>query len=63
MVERHPTGQVLQRLDERVAIVLMVGEHPSGAGLLVHRLLVVEPHVVAVQHVVAHLLEERAAAE
>ena len=63
IVEGNPARQVLEGFDEGIAIVLMVGEDPAGAGLLVHRLLVVQSHIVTVEHVVANLLEERAGAE
>ena len=40
-----PTRQVLLRFDEVVAVVLMPREAPGFLGLLVHGLVVVEPHV------------------
>ena len=43
--QRDPARQVLLRLDERVAVVLVPGERRLGARLLVHRLVPVEAHV------------------
>ena len=63
IVERNPARQVLQRFDEGLADVLTVGVDPIGTGPLVYRLIVVQPHIVAVEHVVTDFLQERAGAE
>ena len=45
--ERQPHGEVLLRLDVRVAVVLVPRDPPRLLGLLVHGLVPVEPHVGA----------------
>ena len=59
--QRHPAGQVLLRIDEGVAVVLVPGEL-LWARLLVDRLVPVEPHVGADQ-VVGQVAEDGPRAE
>ena len=56
--QRYPEREILLRLDEGVAIVLVPGKFLFLARLLVDRLVPIEPHVVADQ-VVADVLDLR----